>query len=59
VGKMILYLVLVVGGGAALMQSTAPYDDTTRMLIWAWCFTVLGLPVYWGVKAIVRGYRGK
>jgi len=41
------------------MQSTAPYDDTTRMLIWAWCFTVLGLPVYWGVKAIVRGYRGK
>lgn len=57
--KVVLYFVLVVVGSAALMQNTAPFDDTTKLLIQAWGFTVVGLPVYWGVKAIVKGYRGK
>lgn len=54
-----MYFVLVLVGSAALMQSPAPYDDTSKLLIQVWAYTVVGLPVYWGIKAIVKGYRGK
>jgi hypothetical protein len=36
-----------------------PSDPMTRVLVQVWAFSIIGLPLYWAVKAIWKGYRGK
>jgi hypothetical protein len=54
-----MYFLLVLFGGYFVANVAIPSDPTTRVLIQAWAYSVIGLPVYWGIKAIVRAYRGK
>ena len=57
--RLLLYLALLFFGIYFVTEVAIPSDPTTRVLIGAWAFSVVGLPLYWAVKAIVRGYRGR
>lgn len=55
--KVTLWLVLLFVGCAVLLTSHFDVTPVTRLLVQAWAYSLVGLPLYWAVRAIVREWR--
>jgi hypothetical protein len=55
--KICLWLVLLFVGCAVLLSTRIDGTPVTRLLVQGWAYTLVGLPVYWMVRAIVREWR--
>jgi hypothetical protein len=59
VWKLVGWFALFFFGVAFVMKIAIPTDPTTRVLVQVWAYVVIGLPIYWAIRAGVKAYRGR
>jgi len=55
--RFVLWLALLLIGCAILASHQLDVSPGTRFIVGLWAYSVVGLPVYWAVRGIVKAWR--